>query len=122
MSPNESNAPSSVRALLPLLNSGLELGMCDEAILNRVFLELSATPEILIPAAAAQLGHTAFLLWKSGRGESAKRLMFACLAWYLKNPDERESIDWATGNLQYMLEKEGQPQSAEAIHQAARSR
>jgi hypothetical protein len=110
---------SSARISIPLLNMELELGMCDEAILTRLFADLESTPEALLPATMDQLRHTAFLLWKCGWGEFAKRLLFTCLAWYLKNSKDQDMISTITGDIQFVFEKYGVSQSREQIHQAA---
>ena len=110
---------SSVRERLPLLNRGLETGICDNAILKKVFSELDSTPETLLPDAMRMLAQTGFLLFKSQRGEFAKRLLFTCLAWYLKNSKDQAEISSLTENLQYVFDKEGNPLSVEDIRSAA---
>jgi hypothetical protein len=117
--PPSSPQLSSVRDLLQLLNNGLEIGMCDNAILTRVFSDLDSMPETLLPDAMPKLTHTAFLLWKCGRGEFAKRLLFTCLAWYRKNSKDHEEISAITENLQYLFNKEGRSLSGEDIQRAA---
>jgi hypothetical protein len=110
---------SAIRESLPLLNRGLEIGSCDNAALGKVFSELDSAPETLLPDAMRILAHTGFLLFKSGRGEFAKRLLFTCLAWYLKNSKDQEEISSITKSLQYVFDKEGNPWSVEDIHNAA---
>ena len=110
---------SSVRERLPLLNRGLEIGMWDDSILTQLFAELDSAPEALLPADMPELANTAFLLWKCGRGEFAKRLLFTCLAWYLKNSKDHDAISTITKNLQYIFAKEGLSRSVEDIRQAA---
>jgi hypothetical protein len=107
---------SSVSERIPLLNSALETGMCDDAIVDQLFSELDSTPESLLPAAMPKLTHTAFLLWKSGRGASAKRLLFTCLAWYLRGSNDKEEIASLTENLKYIFDKEGRSVSDKDIH------
>ena len=65
------------------------------------------------------LNLTAFLLWKSGRDESAKLLYFFCLCWYQRKSDDQAEIATITENLKYIFGKEGQPVSDEAIHAIA---
>lgn len=112
--------PSSVRGLLPMLNNGLEIGMCDNAILTKVFSELSSTPETLLPDALGPLCHTSFLLWKCGRSEDSKRLLLTCLAWYLKDAKDQEAISTLTENIEYVFNKEGRELSVEDIHRLAK--
>jgi hypothetical protein len=111
--------PQLVRELIPQLNHGLELGMYDNNILQKVFAELDSSPETLLPDAADALQVTAFLLWKCGRSAFARRLLFTCLAWYLKNSKDQVMIELITGNLKHIYEKEGHPATVEQIHDAA---
>jgi hypothetical protein len=114
-----STKPSSVREQLPFLNSQLEAGMWDNAVLVKLFAELDTTPETLLPAAMDELALASFLLWKCNRGEFAKRILFTSLAWYLKNSAGHEDISTITQNLQHIFEKEGNSVSAEHIQQTA---
>ena len=50
---------SSVGERMPLLNIALEIGMCDDAIVDQLFSELDSTPESLLPAAMPKLTNTA---------------------------------------------------------------
>jgi hypothetical protein len=102
------------------LNSGLWMEACDNAILKDILNTLYSNPEALLPAAMPKLNQTAFLLWKSGRTEYAKKLLFICLAWYQSESGDQAEIDNITGNLKHMFEKDGQSFSAEEIHDICR--
>lgn len=91
--------------------------MCDNSVLAQLLQELQSKPEGLLPATIPELANTAFLLWKCDRGEFSKRLLFTCLAWYLKNSGKE--ISTITQNLQYIFTKEGRSRSIEDIHEAA---
>jgi hypothetical protein len=120
MSSNGHDAqPPPVVNFLPILISELELGIWDNAILIRLMSELDSTPETLLPAAMPKLTQTAFLLWKCGQDKSAKRILFTCLAWYLKVSNDREEISAITKNLQYIFEKEGRSLSEAEIQKLA---
>lgn len=112
-------SPASVRERLALFNNGLEVGLCDNSVLTQLFAELEAAPSQLLPNDMPVLGHTAFLLWKSGKGDFSKRLLFTCLAWYLKNSKDPDEISTITGNIQHILTKEGIEASVEQIQGAA---
>ncbi len=109
----------SVRELLPSLNRQLEAGVCDNAVLARLIAELDGAPEALLPAAMGQLTKTSFLLWKCDRAEFAKRILYTCLAWYLKKSKDDEDISAIVQNLQYIFQKEGNPVSVELLKQTA---
>jgi hypothetical protein len=106
---------------ISLLNSTLELGFCDDSILSEIFSKLKSTPNTILPAAMPKLGHTAFLLWKGGWGDAAKRLLFTCLAWALGNSSDPEEISWLIGNIRYVYEKDGRPISDEDIREVAKA-
>jgi hypothetical protein len=110
---------ASVGPRIALLIGTLEMGMCDDAILKQIFSELESAPGQLLPALMPKLAHTGFLLWKTGRGEAAARLLLTCLAWYLKNSKDEAEISSLTGNIQYMFEKEGRPLSDKDVHELA---
>jgi hypothetical protein len=108
-----------VRERLGCFNGGLEIGMLDNSVLTQLFAELESAPEALLPADMPALANTAFLLWKFGWGEFAKRLLYTCLAWYLKNSKDHDAISTITKNLQHIFAKEGISRSVEDIHHAA---
>ncbi len=121
MSQDERAAQSpSVEKLLPILMRALELGTCENNILTQLFAELESTPEALLPAQTPKLTWAAFLLSKCGAGEFAKRLLFTCLAWHLKNTEDQDAILSITKNLQYIFDKDGVSRSGEEIRQAAK--
>src|SRR5580658_3769801 len=109
--PQQPPQPQSVLGLLDLLNHQLELGMLDKNILRQVFDELESTPEKLLPGNIGTLSWTSFLLWKDNWPAFGKRILFMCLAWYLKNTEDEEAIRTITENIQRIYEKEGHPAS-----------
>jgi hypothetical protein len=112
---------------LALLSRSLEFGMCDDYLLAQLFDQLDIDPKALLPQQLRLLSQTAFFLWKSGRGDFAKRVLFTCLAWYLpflpETSDARSAAQDARSiaeNLQYMFAKEDSQVTIEQIVERAR--
>jgi hypothetical protein len=106
---------------LTLLNRGLEFGMCNNQLLNQLFEQLERNTEALLPQKLSLLNQTAFFLWKSGRGEYAKRLLFTCLAWYLRHLPETSDAGTITENIRQIFAKGNSAVTVEQIDERARS-
>ena len=106
---------------LALLSQSLEFGMWDNRLLAALFEQLDVNPEVLLPQELPLLSQTAFFLWKADRGPFAKRLLFTCLAWYLRHSPEAPDARTIAENLQYMSAKDDSPLTIEQIEEHARS-
>ena len=106
---------------LALLSRSLEIGMCDDRLLAQLFEQLDVDADELLPQQLPLLNETAFFLWKSGRSDFAKRLLFTCLAWFLRHSPGTSDAQTIAVNLQYMLAKEDRALTIEQIEQQARS-
>jgi hypothetical protein len=114
----QSKSTTSTRELLPRLNAGIEAGLVDKAVFDKVLAELDLAPEEFLPSAGGELAQTAFLLWKSGRSSPARHILFRCLAWYLSRADD-QSASSLTQSIQYVYENEGRSVSVSEVHRAA---
>jgi hypothetical protein len=106
---------------LALLSWPLEVGICNNHLLALLFEQLDVNPEALLPQELPLLTQTAFFLWKSGRGDFAKRLLFTCLAWYLNHSNETVDAQSIAEDIHYILAKEDRAVTLEQIEQQARA-
>jgi hypothetical protein len=109
----------NARDLVSVLIRGTELGLLDNANLERVLVELETSPGALLPELMPQLQVIAFHVWQSGYDGPSLRMVMACLAWYLRNGDDPDTIMVLTETVREIQPPGKERLSSEVIHATA---